>query len=291
MTGKQVTSASVVIPVYCHTEAHEGYLSEALGSVAQQAFRGFEVVIVDDASPRDIAPIIQAVGGLPELRVLRNAANLGHAESRNIGIRAARGEFIAFLDHDDLWLPGKLERQARALTQQPDAGMVFCDVDILGSCPPGLYVDQRTIPDRPSLRWMLTHNNAAITVSAVVARKDAMLEIGLFDTRYSSCDDFDAWIKIAMRRPVIHIPEVMAKYRLHEHNVNYSVDRLNDNRLLTRLMLSYWRNAPLVDRLAMLPVLARKLVGRALYKLSNMRGKGPTGREADPDPPSTLKER
>lgn len=246
---------------------HRRFLVEALGSVAAQTLSEIDLVIVDDASPIDIAPIVESIADLPRTRILRNAANVGHAESRNTGIRASEGELIAFLDHDDIWLPEKLERQFRVLHENPDAAMCFCDVEIVGSYPAGLYVDQRTIPERPSLRWFLTHNNSVITVSSVLARKQAMIDIGLFEFRYTSCDDYDAWIKILMRWPIVHLPETLAKYRLHEHNVSYSVDRLNDNRQLTSLIMSYWRTAPMGEKLALLPTLGRKLAGRVVYTL------------------------
>lgn len=265
-----VPTVSIVVPVYCRTEAHKGFLVETLESAAAQTLKNIELVIVDDASPTDPVRAIESVRNLPLTRLLRNTVNLGHAESRNIGIRAAEGELIAFLDHDDLWLPEKLERQVRALQENPDAAMCYCNVEIIGSHPPNLYVDQRAIPDRPSIVWFLTHGNSVITASSALVRKQAMLDIGLFDTRYTSCDDYDAWIKILMRWPIVHLPETLAKYRLHEDNVNYSVDRLNDNRLLTNLILSYWRAAPVSDKLALLPLLVRKFAGRAIYTVARI---------------------
>lgn len=262
MHTKRSRVVSVVIPVHCHTPEHEVFLAEALDSVARQSFRDFETIIVDDASPRDISPIIRAVDGLPDLRIIRNQTNLGHAASRNIGIEAARGELIAFLDHDDTWLPGKLELQVAALLENPDAAMAFCEVEILGDCPAGRYVDQATVPLRPGLAWMLSHNNPVISVSAALVRKQAMLDIGLFDGRYSSCDDFDAWIKLRRRAPIMHLSHTLAKYRLHRHNLNYAVDRLNDNRLLTRLIIDCLRELSTAERLVVLPTLARKLAGR-----------------------------
>jgi len=264
---------SVVCPVYCHTEDHRAYLSEALGSVAAQTFRDLELVIVDDASPIDIMPIVEAVEGLPPTRILCNAANLGHAESRNVGIRAAESDSIAFLDHDDIWLPKKLERQVGVLDDSPDAAMTFCDVEVFGPHARGLYIDQKTIPLRPSLVWFMSHRNCVITVSAVLVRKQAMLDIGLFDSRYSTCDDFDAWIKILSRAPIVRLPETLARYRLHKHNVNYSVDRLNDNRLLTGLMLQSWRELGAAGRLRLLPTLARKLAGRGCWSLRRIAGR------------------
>lgn len=270
---KDTPGISVVIPVYCHTPDHERFLREALESVAAQSYRDFEVVLVDDVSPIDVLPIVESVDGLPRTRLLRNAANLGHAESRNVGIRAAEAELIAFLDHDDLWLPEKLARQVEVLDANPDAAMVFCDVELFGRPAPWLRIDQSIIPERPSFYWFIAHGNYTVSASAVLVRKQAMLEIGLFDSRYSTCDDFDAWLKILMSAPIVHIPERLARYRLHEHNVNYSVDRLNDNRLLTALIWRYYAAAPASIKLKLLPRLARKYLGRAYFTLRRYCGR------------------
>ena len=106
---------SVVVPVHCDSEDHEKFLVEALKSIAAQSYRDFEVVLIDDLSPRDVTAVVENIHGLPETRVYRNVMNMGHAQSRNIGVVKARGELIAFLDHDDVWLPGKLDRQVAEL--------------------------------------------------------------------------------------------------------------------------------------------------------------------------------
>lgn len=262
---------SVVVPVHCSTDDHRLFLREALESVASQSLRDMELVIVDDMSPTDIRPIVQSVSGLPEANIIRNEANLGHARSRNVGVQEAKAELIAFLDHDDLWRPEKLDRQVEVLDAEPDAAMTFCDVEVLGDYPAGLYIDQSTVPIRPNLSWLVTHNNCVITVSSVMLRKQALMGIGFFDSRYSSCDDFDAWIKLRMAAPIVRIPEKLATYRLHSHNVNYLVDRRTDNALLTDLLLRVWRQMPPAGKVAMLPTLTRKLAGRAYYRLKSRR--------------------
>ena len=262
---------SVIIPVHCHTDDHRRYLREALESVAGQTFRDFEVIIVDDLSPMDILPLVDSIEGLPEVRVARNLIDMGHAESRNAGIRQARGELLAFLDHDDLWEPGKLARQVEVMESNPDAGMVFCDVTVFGPRAGRLGLDQSIIPERPSFYWFVSHGNYTISATAVMVKADAMRDIGLFDSRYSTCDDFDAWLKVLMLAPIVHIPEKLAKYRLHNANVNYAVDRLNDNRLLTALIWRYWRTAPLGEKARLLPRLARKYAGRAYFTLFRYR--------------------
>ncbi|MCE5315357.1 MAG: glycosyltransferase [Armatimonadota bacterium] len=262
---------SVVVPVYCHTSDHAQYLREALESVAGQSFRDFEVIIVDDVSPKDIAPIIDSVNNLPDVTILRNVLNVGHAQSRNAGVRAARGEFVAFLDHDDIWMPGKLARQIEIMDANPDAAMVFCDMITFGEHAGRLNIDQSIIPARPGFYWFVAHGNFTISASAVLIKRQIMLDIGLFDDRYSTCDDFDAWLKALMLAPVVHLPEKLAKYRLHGSNVNYTVDRLNDNILLTALIWRYWRVAPIADKIRLLPRLARKYVGRAYFTIRRFR--------------------
>jgi len=258
---------SVVIPVYCHTSDHKIFLSEALQSVAAQTYRDFEVVIVDDASPIDIEPLVKAVDRLPHVIILHNQKNLGHAESRNLGIRASQGALIAFLDHDDLWLPEKLAHQLTVLEAGEDAAMVFCDLEIIGPEAGRLNLDQSIIPERPDFCWFVSHRNYVITVSSVMVKKQFLLDIGLFDSRYTSCDDFDAWLKIIRLAPILHLPERLAQYRLHQHNVNYGIDLLNDNKLLTALIWSYWQTAAPREKLKLLPQLARKLAGRVYFSI------------------------
>jgi len=271
---------SVVCPVYCHTEEHKEYLREALESVANQTYRVMELVVVDDGSPIDIMPIIETVKGLPSTRILRNTANLGHAQSRNVGIQAAEGDAIAFLDHDDVWLPEKLEAQAAILKKEPEVAMTFCDSQVFwqnNTCSDAdqcssrqtrkLYFDQSKIPERPTLAWLMTHRNCVITVSSVLVRKHALLDIGMFDSRYSTCDDYDAWLKIRSRWQVYHLPRVYVRYRLHKHNTNYAVDHLKDNRLITELMINLCKQLGPIDRFRVLPTLARKTGGRIYWSL------------------------
>ncbi len=262
---------TAVIPVYCASEDHERFLRETLESVAAQTYRHFELVLVDDVSPIDIAPLVGSVANLPETRIVRNEANLGHAESRNAGIREACGELIAFLDHDDIWLPDKLRRQVGVMDANSDAAAVFCDSEVFGLNADRLRLDQTILPERPDFLWFVKHGNYTITASAVMVRKQAMLDIGLFDSRYSTCDDFDAWLKILMQAPIVHVPETLVRYRLHERNVNYDVDRLNDNRLLTALIWQYWKTAPTDIRIKLLPRIARKLLGRLYFRVRRYR--------------------
>lgn len=270
-TENEQNRVSVVMPVYCHTEDHEKYLKEALISIAGQTTPAGELVIVDDNSPREIDHIIESIDGLPPLVHLKTTCNMGHIVARNMGIKESANPLIAFCDHDDLWLPEKLELQTAALNEGPETAMVFCDMEVFGEHKARLQIDQSLIPPHPDFKWFINHGNYTISASAVMVRKDAMEEIGLFDTRYSTCDDFDAWLKISRTHTIVHIPEVLARYRLHNRNVNYGVDRLNDNILLTSLLWEYMKSAPIATRLALFPRLLRKLAGRLYFIIKRHR--------------------
>jgi hypothetical protein len=96
-------------------------------------------------------------------------------------------------------------------------------------------------------------------------KRELLVDAGFFDHRYSTCDDFDMWLKIVRNHPIIFQQEKLASYRLHAFNANYGVDRLNDNRLLTRLLLDYWSQAPFNEKIALIPRIVRKLIGRLYF--------------------------
>jgi glycosyltransferase involved in cell wall biosynthesis len=111
---------SVVIPAYNAART----IAAAVGSVRAQTVPVLEIVVVDDASRDDTAQVLARLAG-PDLRLLRNADNRGGAVSRNRGIDAARGDYVALLDADDVWLPAKLERQLAALAGTPNDSFAF----------------------------------------------------------------------------------------------------------------------------------------------------------------------
>jgi hypothetical protein len=205
----------VVIP------AHDAalFLRETIASALAQTLPPLEVVVVDDAS-RDATREVAAAFG-PPVRLLRGEGR-GVSAARNLGMAEARGEWIAWLDHDDLWDPRKLERQGRVVQDDPEAVLVFTQArveapgDPAEGAPeifPQLDQPARLLEDALA---ELAHWNF-LPMSSVMTRRSALARLdGPFDTRYRLSEDWDLWLRVAMRWPrgLRYIGEPLTRYRI-----------------------------------------------------------------------------
>ncbi|MGH8875583.1 MAG: glycosyltransferase family 2 protein, partial [Acidimicrobiia bacterium] len=180
---------SVIIPTYNRS----GLVGRALRSVMAQTYRDFEVIVIDDASTDDTA---QVVVGFPGVRYLRNDTNLGGAASRNRGIAAARGDYVAFLDSDDEWLPHKLELQVEAMVEDQGVGAVYCGL-YRQDDRTGLLKMGRPIMHRGNVRAALLAGWCPHTVSQFLVRRRSLEEVGGFDAELAGFQDTDLWIRLS----------------------------------------------------------------------------------------------
>lgn len=128
MASSATPLVSVVIPAW----NAERWIAETLNSVQGQTWSSLEIILVDDGSTDQTASIVQR--DFPAVRYIHQA-NAGQAAARNRGVAAAQGEFIAFLDSDDLWLPEKIASQLRLIANTPEVSLVFCDYESFGEIP------------------------------------------------------------------------------------------------------------------------------------------------------------
>ena len=174
-------TVSVVIPVY-----RARHLREAIESVLAQSFRDYELIVVDDGSP-DRAELEAAIEGREHLECLRQE-NSGPSAARNAGIRTARGAVVAFLDADDTWEPTYLEEQIAELTSSGGVDMSYCNWMTMGIADARAY--------GPTTCVSLLRDECQITLSGVVAKREAILSAGLFDERFRHGEDFDLWLRM-----------------------------------------------------------------------------------------------
>ena len=199
---------SAVMPSY----NRDRYVAEAVDSALSQGFEGLEVVVVDDGSTDGSRAALERFGDRirTEFR-----ANAGQSATVNRAVELARGEYVALLDNDDAWLPGKLAREIPLLDADPGAAILYAAVEMMDA-------EGRAIPDpRPPRRTPsgevlgdLCDENFLRTPT-VIFRRAPFLEAGGYDPSLRYTNDWDMWLRIATGRRVLRDPVVSARYRLH----------------------------------------------------------------------------
>lgn len=209
---------TVLIPAY----NAEQTIRRAIDSALIQDYPAFEIVVVDDGS-RDRTSEIVTGYGLDVIRLLRLPENLGECGAMNEGIAAAKGEYIAFLDADDEWLPGKIAKQIRLLEANPQATLATCGCrffdewgnleEEFGMRPDGVAKDQI---------WRTLLAASCIAKPCAVARTSALWRVGLFDASLRVCGDQDMWVRLAMTGEV----EFLQEYLTIAHGTPGSLTRV-----------------------------------------------------------------
>ena len=197
------------------------WIGATLESVLAQTYADFEVVVLDDGSTDGCLERVRARFSDPRLRLFRQA-HRGLGAARRASTAHARGEFVAFLDHDDLWRPHKLERQVAVARANADAGLVFSDCELIDAegRPTGRRLSHQYDYAAMDLRGRGLHEllqrGCFIDVSTVLARTTALREAGGFDPQYQYVEDFDMWLRVARRRPLVFVSETLARRRIHD---------------------------------------------------------------------------
>ena len=212
-----IPSISVVIPTYNSSLV----LTEAIASVRAQNWENLELIVVDDGSSDQTPQVLDSLEA-DDLRCIRQE-NAGPAAARNVGIAAARGDWIAFLDADDLWLPGKLRTQFTEILQRPNAGFSFTDARISYSSGEEQELECDT-GDSP-LPYRLLKGNVLAT-PAVVVRRECLQESERFDTSLRTGEDWDLWLRLAVRFEAVPVPSPLVLIRRSSKQQRASLEML-----------------------------------------------------------------
>ena len=194
---------SVIIPVYNGAR----YLRAALESVFAQTYRPFEVIVVDDGSIDDSGVIAQSFSDVSYIR----QENQGVAGARNHGIEAARGDFFAFLDQDDLWTPEKLKLQIEYFLNHQDLGYTLTQQQY--------FLEPGTTLPVWFRKELLTSIHTGWVLGTLVVRRTAFEQVGNFATGYSAANDSDWFFRAkAAEIPMAVVPELLLLKRIHDTN-------------------------------------------------------------------------
>jgi len=209
----------VIIPVY----NAEKFIKETIESVLEQTYQDFEIIIIDDGSTDKSAEVIKS---FDDKRIIYTyQKNQGVSATRNIGILKSNGEYIALLDHDDLWLPEKLERQIPILESNSNVGLVYSDCYIIalnGNILGRNFKDHR--PHRGKVLPDLFLDNFIPCLTAVI-RKNILNHTKFFNPELSIAEEYDLFLRIARSYEIEYIDLPLAEYRIHE--TNFSKDAVS----------------------------------------------------------------
>jgi len=215
---EQKPTVSVVIPTFNRA----ALLREALESVFAQSYADYEVIVVDDGSTDETPRMIEEYG--ERVRYVRQE-NRGAAEARNHGVSAARGEWIAFLDSDDMWHREKLACCMERARSDPAAAIVFhpmVEIDDAGNRVRGR--SKRACGGR-ILDALFAH--CFVHTPTVVVKRSVLREVGGFDTELAVCEDYQLWLRIAEGHAFHLISRPLAYRRLHQKRLSKSVMHRN----------------------------------------------------------------
>ena len=202
---------TVVIPAYNAMR----YLPETMETALAQTFTDFEVLVVNDGSTDHTAEWISQVTD-PRVRIV-SQENKGLAGARNTGIAHAKGEYIAYLDADDLWEPTKLEKQVRCLDENPEVGLVYTWTALADQY--GKSTGRVISSHAEGNVWQeLIEFNMVCCGSTPLIRRSCFDVVGLFSPDVSPSDDWDMWLRIANKFAFGVVKEALIRYRQHPSN-------------------------------------------------------------------------
>lgn len=210
----EAPAVSIIVP----THNRSALLMETVGSILDQTYSNFELIVISDGSTDDTESLIK---GISDTRVvlLTKAKSGRPAPPRNLGIKRARGRYIAFCDDDDLWEREKLELQIAAMERDPTIGLCCTNArDLRGKAlsPTSRVAFPGTHPGFGKLVWRNYVGN-----STVVVRREVFDKVGYIDESpdLAPFDDYEMWLRIAYHYRIYFVDLPLIRYRLHEHNI------------------------------------------------------------------------
>jgi len=200
----------------------ERYVAQAVESVLRQTHRSFEFLIMDDGSTDDTPPILAQYSARDaRIRVVRHA-NIGQPATLNRGLELASHDWVAIIDHDDVWLPRRLEQQLALLARVPEARLVgtwakeinAAGAEIGARCSGPTSAEEFRALDAAGERVPLTH-------PSVLMHRPTILALGGYDAAFGSAADTELWTRVARQNVILVVPEPLVLYRIHKQSMSF----------------------------------------------------------------------
>lgn len=270
-------SVSVVIPVYNGAK----FIARTVRAVLDQSYRDFEIVIVNDGS-KDAT--LQELATFGDAIKVISIPNGGVSNARNVGIKESQGEYIAFLDADDVWIPTKLEKHIRAMKSFDGIGFSCSNYFVkngAGQLVPHFEqfksLDKfiTDVPMQGDAIYALAQTNFVGTCSNVIVKREVLQRTGLFDTQYRQAEDYDLWLRCAIETEFLTVSEVLLTKTTHETNLtNNYVETLQCHEMV---LVNFIKSELIESRQLLLPTLhsslseVRYTIGNLLFNRGQVR--------------------
>lgn len=204
---EKVPKVSIIMPVY----NGEKYLEEAIQSILLQTFQDWELWLVNDCSTDSSLKIMEKYAGENDkIQIITNPENYQLPRSLNIGFRHARGTYLTWTSDDNFYQPDAVEVMVRELENHPDCGLVCCDVDYL-------FEDGSVMAHRfPDASRLYLEN---VVGACFLYRREVLETVGEYDPAMFLVEDYDYWLRISQKYPVVHIPRCLYQYRFHKQSL------------------------------------------------------------------------
>ena len=210
---------SVVIPCY----NAEKYIASTLHSVMKQSYSALEIIVIDDGSKDTSAEIVTEIARVDNRIRLYYKANSGVADSRNVGIRSANGDYIAFLDADDLFEPEDVAKKVAYLQQHPAAGLVHSAEERFQSDTGKSVAIVRGKGGNVLPLLLAMKTNVVHSPSSVVVRKSVLDQVGYFDINLSTSADWEMWVRLAKHTVFGYLDQPLVRYRIHGQQMHANI--------------------------------------------------------------------
>lgn len=210
---------SVIIPVY----NGEKTIKQTIESVLNQTFRDFELLIINDGSQDATLEIIQAIND--ERIQVFSYQNSGVSASRNRALTKAKGEFISFIDADDLWTPNKLELQLKALQDNPQAAVAYSWSDWIDESGQFLRSGGHITVNGKAYEKLLLRDFIESGSNPLI-RKQALDEVGYFEQSVTPAEDWDMWLRLAARYEFVTVEVPQILYRISPNSASFNIVKM-----------------------------------------------------------------
>jgi len=218
-------AVSVIIPTYNSMK----FIDRSIQSVLNQTYKDYEFIIVDDASKDGTTDFIEKK--YPWVNLIKLKNNVGCADSRNYGIKIAKGKYIAFLDHDDEWLPEYLNLQINFLERNPDAVLSYCGLNLIKSEVHKITrLNFKPLIKEDTISSLLLLNFIC-TMSTTVIQKKILQRVGPLNNKFKIVNDLEIYLRIAQLGQIINLRKYLVNYYVHQTNLGSNSDILKKEHL------------------------------------------------------------